>query len=205
MYDVGRQGLRLVLLAVAAALCTNAAALGQIGAGSDAFDLLGYAGVRKEVEVEPYQERDIAAVRVEMEREFEQARRKLAAKYEGKLEQVLLPHQSRRLREIALQMRGAAALADDDMAEILKLSDKQRREIVDQRRTARLAAEKLRMPGIDVRERFAAVRRIHEKEEAGMLSILTAEQRRQFEEMRGRPFQKGPLAIFGDSPQRGKQ
>ena len=105
---------------------------------------------------------------------------------------VLLPHQRERLEEISLQIRGAAALSDDDVAAALKLSDDQRKQLEEVGTANR---EKMRemFQGIgrdadreQLREKMEAARK--ESSDA-LLGVLTTEQRSTFEEMKGAKFE----------------
>lgn len=118
------------------------------------------------------------------------------------LEEVLLPDQLDRLKEISLQIRDVQALADKDVASELKISDAQKTELTEVRE--RLSGEmrdKMRelfssgnRDGI--REAFGKMQEEMRKE---VIAVLSSDQQKQFEEMKGEKFEmpEGGFGGFG--------
>lgn len=120
-------------------------------------------------------------------------------KMEEQLEEVLLPQQMERLKQIALQLRGIRALREDDVAKELKITPAQLEKIDG-------VEEKLReengpkfrelMQSGDrdaMREAFTKMREESEKQ---VLAVLTSDQRTEFEKMKGEKFDM-PEGAFG--------
>jgi len=115
----------------------------------------------------------------------------IAKGVEGRLQQVLLPHQFDRLKQIELQSRlqrdGAAALTDGELAETLGLSEAQRDEI-------RQRAEQVQQ---DLQEK---IRQLRLDARNQLLDVLTSEQRAKLNAMMGEEFE---VPEFGFGPGRG--
>jgi Spy/CpxP family protein refolding chaperone len=103
----------------------------------------------------------------------------IAKDVEGRLKEVLLPHQFDRLKQIDLQNRiqrdGAAALTDSELAETLGLSEAQRDEIRDR-------AEQVQQ---DLQDK---IRQLRLEARNQLLEVLTAEQRAKLDAMMGEEF-----------------
>ncbi|MEM6776766.1 MAG: hypothetical protein AAF670_03855 [Planctomycetota bacterium] len=112
------------------------------------------------------------------------------------LEAILLPDQFDRLEEISIQVRGVAALMDSKVGEELGLTSEQTQSMTDIRESAAdTMREKMREmfsagDRDGIREKLESVRGEIEEE---VLSVLTSEQRRKFEEMKGEPFDVSQL------------
>ncbi|MBI2827634.1 MAG: hypothetical protein HYX69_23405 [Planctomycetia bacterium] len=109
----------------------------------------------------------------------------------AKADALLNPEQRERLNQLSLQQRGTAGLSDPETATALKLSDEQKQKLKalaeaaqEQRRAAFQAAGG--GGGGGGRERFAAMQK--EQDEKAM-QVLSAEQRDQFEKMKGKKFE----------------
>ncbi len=181
--------------------------------GDPTLGLLMIPEVRKEIEVMPDQEEALTKIREQAASSFErpnfdfgsaseeertkmfqemQAKRSKAEKeIRDKLEEVLLPEQFERLSEISLQVRGTAALSDPETAEKLKISADQKSKL-DEVRTKNESGMRDKMREIfssgnrdNMREEFAKVRKEMDDQ---MLAVLTDDQRKQFEEMKGEAF-----------------
>lgn len=107
---------------------------------------------------------------------------------------VLSVDQNERLKEIALQLRGVAALADPEVASELSITSTQKTELKEMQETIRdEMREKMREMftggGGDrenMREKFQEVR---EEMEAKVLGVLNSDQKSKFEGMKGEPFE----------------
>ena len=173
---------------------------GMFGGGNDAM-LLQNDDVRQELGLVDDQVEKLTGIREKMQEEFrsmftglrdlsEDERR---AKFEElqtkmrdrqtemqrEIDDVLLPHQSKRLKQIGRQMRsrqGGGGVNSDSVADELKLTDEQK--------------EKLKEKAVEVekklREKMAKLRKEAEDE---LLSVLTPEQRAEWKDMVGDPFE----------------
>ncbi|MEX2120976.1 MAG: Spy/CpxP family protein refolding chaperone [Pirellulales bacterium] len=113
-----------------------------------------------------------------------------------KVNSILLPHQAERLKEISLQVRGTAALTDDEVAKALSITDEQKQKFDTIRQES---FEQMRglfpQPGQDQpadADRQAAFQKMAELRRAAeekTLAVLTDEQRQQFDSMQGEKFE----------------
>lgn len=119
--------------------------------------------------------------------EWAKKARAQAEETKEEIEGVLRPPQIVRLTQIALQVRGAAALQDKQIQVELKLTDEQKKQLRSLREGpvdgfrggVRSASDEERKAR---REKLEALRK---QSEAKALGILTAEQKARFEEMKG--------------------
>lgn len=104
---------------------------------------------------------------------------KMQSSMEGRLDQVLLPHQLDRLKQIDLQARvqrgGADALTEGKLAETLGLTDAQREQL-------RQRAEEVQ------RELEEKIGQLRVEARGKLMEVLTPEQRTQLESMLGEEF-----------------
>ena len=117
-----------------------------------------------------------------------------AEKVLAQLEEVLYPNQLERLQEIALQMRGIGAFEDPDVVEKLGLTEDQKEQLSAKREefreTARERMQEIFAGGGGDREKMGeAFREMRAEMEDNILSVLTAEQRKTFDEMKGEAFE----------------
>jgi len=117
----------------------------------------------------------------------EQAKAQASADAAREIEQVLLPHQIKRLRQIMLQRRlgqhtfggSAAALGSDDLAQELGISDKQQEELKAREKEAKAELEQ------KARE---VLRQLREEAHEKVFDVLTPAQRQKLKEMLGEKF-----------------
>lgn len=120
----------------------------------------------------------------------EQAER--IAEMKEQLEEVLLPQQIERAEQIALQVQGARALSQSDVAEKLGITEQQQQELKEVRDSLQDGMrEKMRemFSGGDrngMREKMMEIRKEMEEK---VLGVLTSDQKAKFEEMKGDPFE----------------
>ena len=114
----------------------------------------------------------------------------------AKLADILLPHQVKRLNEIYVQQAGMGALADEDVAKQLGISDAQKAKLAEVRQQNQEAS------GAAMREMFQgggggggdrdAIRakfdELRKSGEAKVMAVLSADQQKKFEEMKGKAF-----------------
>lgn len=126
-------------------------------------------------------------------------------KVEEQLEEILFPEQMDRLKQIAIQLQGLRALANSKVQEELKVTEKQKEELTgvfdgarDKMRSAMqgLFSNRGDSGGDDGgsrEDRFAKMRETMEKVgkeiEGEALDVLTSEQRKKFDEMKGEKFE----------------
>jgi len=115
-----------------------------------------------------------------------------------KIDEVLLPHQRDRLKQIILQLRGHSALDDQEIAKELGITENQEEEIrrIRTKIQDRMRAmwEGLRSLGPEERRAKAAalreeVRKLRQEAVQQALGILTPEQTEKLEKMKGEKFE----------------
>lgn len=107
------------------------------------------------------------------------------------LEEVLLPDQLERGREIVLQQQGAAALSDPEVAAKLDLTEEQKEKIAERQRAAREKMIASMREAFGSGDREAIAKSMAEARESTLqevLAVLTPEQREKYESMRGEKF-----------------
>jgi hypothetical protein len=144
------------------------------------------------------------------------------AKQEQALVEGLKPEQVRRLKQIALQQRGGAALADAEVAEALGLNAEQKARVrsllwAEGRKAKNMPAGPIafhpdprRRPDKDRGSGFGDGHKDKDRDRAGaglgepLLDVLTAEQKARWKEMTGEPFRgdlgAGPAPPWRDHP-----
>ena len=135
--------------------------------------------------------------------ERERQRLELARDQENRVAQLLTPEQLRRFKQIALQYIGPLAFSDPGVAEALQLTPEQKKEIRASQDWASLTRSRFsphperRRPPQGASDGAAP----EQDPQAKILGLLTAEQRRKWEELVGEPFSNWPKLAPG-SPQR---
>jgi hypothetical protein len=202
--------------------------MGGRGVGDMKMRLLRVEEVKTELEVSPAQDDAIEKLMMQMgerlreqfggdrpdfrnmnedeQREFFDKMRKQAeeraAERDSQLEEVLLPQQLERLDQIALQRLGVQALEDEEVAGKLKITDTQKQKMTEVQESLRERMREAFQGGggrENIRETFGKIREEIEKE---LLAVLTSDQQKQFEEMKGEKFDmpEGALGAFGRGP-----
>jgi hypothetical protein len=196
-----------------------------------AFRLLQDDGVRKELglsveqlgmiskftrEARQRHRKDFGRLRrLEPQQRREEGQRLLMAVAEAALKgiheaRILNDSQKRRLQQISWQNRGLRAFADPALADALGLSEGQREMVLTLLSEAGKRLREVLQPGEDgmseegagegAKEKVAAVRReMMEK----MLSTLSDEQRRRWDEVKGAPFEINPQDLGPQRPRAG--
>ena len=189
---------------------------GGRGGGDMTMALLRIEAVRTELEMSPDQEEaltklqeqgrperpdvDFRNMSEEERTEFFEKMRKQAqertTKMKEQLEEVLFPEQLERLQEINIQLQGIA-LQNEEVKE-LKITDAQKKEL----KKFRGLMEKMRE---GMRELFSSgsrdgirekMEKMRDDMEGDVLAVLTSEQKKKFEEMKGEKFEM-PEGSFG--------
>ena len=122
-----------------------------------------------------------------------------SAELQEQLEEVLLPEQMDRLRGIAVQVLGAGAINDPEIAEELQITELQKKELEqvrnDVRETMMAKMQELRGSG-DREAMFAAMRDLRAQSNEKMEAVLTDKQKSAFAELKGKNFDM-PEGAFG--------
>jgi len=119
-------------------------------------------------------------------RERMQAMSRVVAEEEKKLDEVLNDEQKTRLEQISLQVTGVRALARDEVASKLGLSDEQKEKV-----QAALRSQRGQFGGGQGQPRpdAAAVRERRQQLEQQVLAVLNDEQKQKWEELKGEAFE----------------
>lgn len=132
------------------------------------------------------------------ERQKEAAER--SAQEKEKLGEILMPHQSKRLEEIFLQVRGPIALLDPTVAEEVGLTEddqQELRETIQEAREGMMAEMRELFESGDRDQVRAKMTEMQKKVEEQALAVLSDEQKQKFTEMKGEKFDLPPEALRG--------
>jgi hypothetical protein len=179
--------MKLILIQVLIACSICVLAQMPRGFGQYSFILLQQEEVRKELSLTPAQIKEVDAVFAPLHRQgglyfgrdtnFEELQSRATRSFSDT--------QRKRLEQIRMWQSGGRILLDPDMAQKLKLTSKQIDAIAaidhDMSDEIRSQADPSHGPvriGPEITDRYAGK----------MLKVLTAEQRRNFDQMRGKPF-----------------
>ncbi|RMG27085.1 MAG: hypothetical protein D6724_00465 [Armatimonadetes bacterium] len=120
-----------------------------------------------------------------------QAREQMRLEQEKKIKEILSAEQYKRYQEISLQLEGPAALARKEIADKVGLSDSQREKIQaileEQRATMRDMFQG--GAGGDRQAMMEEMQKLRKATDEKILGVLTAEQKKTWEGMLGKPFQ----------------
>jgi hypothetical protein len=144
--------------------------------------------------------------------EMRKEREKQQAEADKKLGEILLDMQMDRLKEIQVQQMGLRALQDEEVAAKLKITADQKAKM---QKVMEESGQKMReemqamfqnrdRENVDrdaMREKMTELR---EKIEKDVMAVLTSAQKKQFEEMKGEPFEM-PRPEFGGRGGRGER
>jgi hypothetical protein len=151
----------------------------------------------------------------EQRAEFEKQRLERLKQEKDKLAEILLPHQMKRLNEIYFQQLGTNIFEDPDAAAALKITDDQKKKATEVRTANREAMLALRQSFAPAGgnndgggrgrgnftpptpEQQAKIDELTKKNDASLMAILTADQTKQLEELKGKPFTM-PENAFGN-------
>ncbi len=209
------------LAAMAFGLASNAAAQpgGQGGSGgpggfgrmmNNPMMLLRSEQIQKELEIVEDQLKEIETIGEDMRESFQGMRdmsqeeretkmTEINKDFQTRVNEILLPHQQKRLKQIGLQMAGrgrdgaAGSLTEGDLSKELKITDEQKAKLKE-------VAEKAR---INMEEK---TKKLREEFESEILAVLTDEQRAQYKEMVGDTIELDQRQMFqgGRGGQRGQ-
>ena len=188
------------------------------GGGFNVIMLLGSEQVQKELELVDDQKAQLKTMQEEMRAQFtaafagvqdlsEEERRKrfeeMRAKGEetmkqlrAKVEEILLPQQMDRLRQINLQVQGTRALNEPEVAEALGITEEQKTQLAAIRDELRKKFEEQRTAGqgnqgtqADREARRARIQEMMKESQDRVMAVLTDEQKAKFEELKGEKFE----------------
>jgi len=126
-----------------------------------------------------------------------QSQEKTKAAWE-KCEKVLTSEQAERIKQIVRQARGADALRDEDVALALKLTDDQKKQLETIRDTAGQESRSLsQQQGLDQESRRMKIAEIRKSAGEKALAVLTDEQKKDFENLRGEKIELPEGALYG--------
>ncbi|TWU42829.1 hypothetical protein [Novipirellula artificiosorum] len=194
---------------------------GESSSGEAMVGLLRIEEVRAECELMPDQEEALKKIqddsrterpdfdfrnaseaeRTKFFEKMQEERAERAKKIEGQLDQVLMPAQMKRLKQIALQVRGVGALSDPEIQKELEVTDAQKKEMEEVRTRVqeeiRSKMQELMQSGDRDREAMQeAFSKVRTEIEDKVLAVLTSDQKAKFEEMKGEAF-KMPEGVRG--------
>ena len=128
-------------------------------------------------------------------KKYQESAKALGEETEKKVQDILLPHQLKRIKQIALQMQlqsagygAAAAFSSDQLAEELNITDEQKTQLQEkQKEVAKEMQEKTQ----------AFYKQLQEESREKVLAVLTPAQRKKLEELLGEKFQWQPQGGIG--------
>jgi hypothetical protein len=124
--------------------------------------------------------------------EMEKQRAERDKEANAKLADILLPHQVKRLNEIYIQQAGTAALLDDDVSKLLNVSAAQKTKITEVRQQNQesfgAAMREMFQGGGDRDANRTKMEELRKANDAKVLAVLSADQQKKFEELKGKPF-----------------
>lgn len=126
----------------------------------------------------------------ELRTKMAEASTKVNEKYQPKVAEVLQPAQAERLQQISWQAAGKAAIADPKLAKTLGLSEEQQKQAAAAMKEHADKQQELFAAGGggDFQERFAKMRELNDARDKQLDSILNDEQKKKFDELKGKPF-----------------
>jgi hypothetical protein len=133
----------------------------------------------------------------EQQAEMEKMRAERDREAATKLADILLPHQVKRLNEIFVQVSGTGALMDEEVGKQLGISAAQKAKMgeIRQQNQDAMAATMREMfqaggggGGGDRDANRAKFEEMRKANEAKVVAVLSADQQKKFEEMKGKPF-----------------
>jgi Spy/CpxP family protein refolding chaperone len=127
--------------------------------------------------------------------DMDKLNREASAEVDAKLDDA----QRQRLQEIAIQVNGAAALNDPSVVEKLNLSDEQKKKLEEVRAENSKAVEDAMSDFGDLsrEERRDKFRTLAETSDSNLLGVLTDEQKKNFDEMKGTEIDVDLSPLFG--------
>lgn len=186
---------------------------GRLFNGTSKAQLATLDEVQADLKLSPEQKKDIASINHKLREDrrglfgsgfgqFSQIRadmdklnREASAEVDAKLDDA----QKQRLQEIAIQVNGAAALNDPSVVEQLKLSDEQKQKLEEVRaeNSKRVEDAMSDFGDLSREERREKFRTLAETADADLLGVLTDEQKKEFDEMKGKEIDVDLSPLYG--------
>jgi Spy/CpxP family protein refolding chaperone len=122
-------------------------------------------------------------------KKYTEASKALGEETEKKVQAILLPHQLRRIKQIALQMQlqavgyGGGGLGSGQLADDLKITDEQKAKLQERQKEVQKEMQE---------KTQAFYKQLQEESREKLFSVLTPEQRKQLDELIGEKFQWQP-------------
>jgi hypothetical protein len=130
----------------------------------------------------------------EREKKLNEHRKNAQEKLAKRLKEVLEPGQLNRLRQVTLQQEGAFALGQEDVRKELKVTSEQMKKfmtITHELQTSFEALVKQAQSGGNPEEIRPKIERLRKDHAKRLEAVLTDDQRKQWKEMLGPPFELG--------------
>ena len=168
--------------------------------------LLGQESVQKELKLTDEQTKKVDELRQKTREKFQEIfggdeaerpkkMQELNEENRKAIDALLSPEQSKRLKQIVYQQRGAAALADPEAAKALNLSEEQQEKVKTINQEMQAAMRELFTPGQppddDTRKKMDDVRKSSGEK---LLAVLSPEQKTKWTQLQGEPF-KGEIRV----------
>jgi hypothetical protein len=185
------------------------------GGPMDPTALLSVEKVQQDLKLEAAQTEKITQIREEMQTAMQELRSQqdldreqrfakmndLRKEATEKINGVLNAQQQERLKQIALQVRGGGALADEAIATELALSDDQKSQITSIREESQQQMQAAMQEARDAGGDFAAIREkmtaMRNEANEKLLGVLNADQKEKFQKMQGEKLALEPADLRG--------
>jgi Spy/CpxP family protein refolding chaperone len=199
--------LALVALVTPAAWAQRGGRGGRGGGGFGMVGLLGQQSVQKELNLSDEQVKKVQELQAkarearqglrDLSREERQAKmQELAKAGEKSVAGLLKPEQMKRLKQISLQLRGAGAFGNPEVAKALNLTDEQKEKLKAIQEETGRAVRELFQGGGDRAEMRKKMAELHKGANEKATALLTDDQKAKWKEMTGTPF-KGEITFGG--------
>ncbi len=134
--------------------------------------------------------------------EMQKKMKERAEKINKTLAEILKADQTERLKQIGLQVQGPRAFENPEVVKALQITDEQKTKVKDILSETRKQVQALGRPDpeatpADRKERLEKVQKIQKEATAKCVEALTPEQKKKFEELRGKPFEIDLSALGG--------
>lgn len=155
----------------------------------------GQAGGVNFQDLQQLSEEERAKRMAEIRAQMTEASKKINEKLKPQLAEVLDSQQMERLNQIVWQVAGSQALLDPALASALKLNKEQQEKLTAISKEFADKQQELFAAGAggDFQERFARMRELNEARDKQAIDVLTADQREQYEKLKGKPFDVAQL------------
>ena len=122
---------------------------------------------------------------------------KLNDEFTGKIKELVSADQLKRLKQIQIQVQGSAALTNPDVATELKISDDQRKQLIELGTEFGRKQRELFTGGGSFQENAGKMRELATERDNKALALLNAEQKEKFTALKGSPFDTAQIGFGG--------